>query len=105
MFIDLSIFDGLTQLENVSAYHTDEVTGSISSLHASAATIQHIQLSDPQIPFEIDIEDLSIFTNIIDVFLSNNIVYGDTSTLNTLTQVEKFWLSCRGDTQDYCGAT
>jgi len=105
LFIDLSVFDGLTQLENVSAYNIDTITGSLSSLHASATTIQQIQLSDPKVPFEIDIADLSAFTNIVDVFLSNNIVYGDTSALNALTQVEKFWLSCRGDTQDYCGAT
>jgi len=64
-----------------------------------------LQLSDPQAPFEIDVADLSVFTNIVTLFATNNVVYGDFSTLSSLTNIEKLWLSCRDETEDFCDGT
>lgn len=81
------------------------ITGSVSSLHDSALTLDHLQLSDPQTPFEIDVTDLSVFTNMIELYATNNVVYGDFSTLSSLTNIERLWLSCRDGTEDFCGGT
>ena len=102
--LNLSVFNWIETLEGVGARWALWVTGSLNELLASSGTLTLLQLWSPMEPWVFNIDELSAFTNLREVYLENNILEWNLDSLGSLSSLTHINLSCY-DTIESCAVT
>ncbi len=105
--IDLAAFANMPNLQSLSVFKPQSVTGSLDDLVVTGNTgtpmnpsigvinnLRLLQLTDPVEPFTYSPEQLAQFPDLDSVYTESNILIGDLSPLSSMTQMVNLDIGC-----------